>query len=524
MIRLPVATSVDPETSNGDINFGAQSTNVIYDRYPNGEMYATQRPSFKISQDPANFSGLSSKGRGIYFWDAVGTFVIVNDSFVEFGYGLSVGSISSGRDPVYFVETVTLTTGTNLLIILDPENNQGWYIEADNPTAVTEIDDALFPPKQTPARQLAGGGVFLDGFLFVMDTDGNIWNSAINDPLTWNGDVINASREADGGTYLAKHHDNLVAISRKSIEFFYNAANPTQSPLGVRRDISYRTGVVDKKSVFVTGDKIFLIGSDRKSTNGLFEIQNFRLNKRSSWSIDRFFSDLGILRDYDFLLSNAAIDDHIFIFITAVDGEGSNEWNPIQTIVFDAVTGMWTQFRFDLGNVVQFPVIDVADKLFGTERNIELLLTNGIVLEVSGSLNPVDSNSDGAYWEDDDYMEDNEDYVATTGEFLEDNIFMSITLPEVDFGTDTFKFMHYLWVVGTTLANADKQIPNEISVSWTDDHYTTFSPPRLMSTDTRRKLTRLGRFRRRGFKVDYEGSDTLRIEALELGAGVSMYA
>lgn len=517
--RVPIVTSLDPESvSNNTIAFGAESQNIIYDRYPDGRTYATQRPSLRIAQDPANFTGINSNGRGVYFWDRVNTLVIVNDPSVEFGYGQPIGTIGSGKDPVYFVET------PQYLVILDPENNQGWTIDVNSPTSVVAIDDVDFPPLQTPALQLAGGGAYIDGFLFVATTDGNIWNSNINDARAWTAtDFIGASREEDVGTFVTKHHDNIVYIGSKTTEFFFNGGNAVGSPLSRRQDISYRTGASDRKSVSVIGDTIMMIASDRQSTNGLYEIKDFRLTKRSSFSIDRSLSLLGIDQDFDFILANAVIDDHFLTFITAVEDDGSPGWVPIKTQIFDSSTSLWTQFAINLNNISQFPVISVADKLVGTERNIELLLTDGNVLEVAGPLTPIDTDASGAYFEE-DYLVNNEDYVATVGTFQSANIQMSITLQETDFGVDTLKFLHSLWVVGTFLSNNNFSDQTDIDVSWTDDHYNTFNNPRQLDIATIRKLTRLGRFRRRAFKMDYSGSNTLRIEALEFNVGVSPYA
>lgn len=515
-LRLPILSSNDPENSISALQFGTESTNVMYDRYPDGKNYATQRPGIRLTAEPENFS-LGSNGRGIYFWEEANGFYIVNDNRVEAGYGVSVGNISSGRDRVYFVEL------SNDLVILDPENNEGWVININTPTTITQITDADFPPNQTPARQLVGGGAFLDGFLFAMDTEGVIWNSNLGDPLSWTAlDFITAERENDEGVFLTKHHDQLIAIGSKSIEFFFNAGNPTGSPLSRRQDISYRTGCIDRKAVFDTGDLITFIGSEQSGTQGLYEVRNFQLRKRSSMSIDESLTNIAIQNSNDFILASAFINDHQLTFITPITDSGGTAWSSTVTYVFDGSTELWSTYVLNNKDLGGFPIVDIADKEQGTDRSVTFLFRTGDVGEIRPTLEPEDGSDEVRYFEQDDYIENQNDYILVIGTPQRTNISISLTIPESDMDTLRYKFGHSLWIVGTTVRGGQGATP--LSISWSDDHYNTFSTPRTMDISTQRRLTRLGNFRRRAHRLTYQGADTLRIEGIELYFGVSRYA
>jgi hypothetical protein len=356
-----------------------------------------------------------------------------------------------------------------------------------------------------------------------MDTEGTIWNSNLGDPTAWTAlDFITAERETDRGVFLTKHHDQLVAIGNKSIEFFFNAGNPTGSPLNRRQDISYRTGCIDRKAIFDTGDLITFIGTEQSGTQGLYEIRNFQIRKRSSMAIDESFSNIAISNSNEFILASAFVNDHQFTFITPVVDSGGTAWTSTTTFVFDGATELWSTFIFNNKVLGGFPIVDVADKEQGTDRSVTFMFRTGDVGEIRPTLEPVDGTDELRYFEQDDYIENQDDYVISVGTASSTNVSISITIPESDMDTIRYKFGHSLWIVGTNIRGGQGVTP--ISVSWTDDHYNTFNTPRTLDISTQRRLTRLGNFRRRAHRLEYQGADTLRIEGIELYFGVSRYA
>ena len=76
------------------------------------------------------------------------------------------------------------------------------------------------------------GLVALDQYVFLADSDGNIYNSNVQDVYTWtSGDFIVAETLPDKLVQIARHVNYLVGFGEKGTEFFYNAANPNGSPL-----------------------------------------------------------------------------------------------------------------------------------------------------------------------------------------------------------------------------------------------------------------------------------------------------
>ena len=95
-------------------------------------------------------------------------------------------------------------------------------------TNAVGISDADYP---TPTVR---GIVYLDGTFYVMEADGTISNSlaAGDDPTDWPTDgFISAQFEPDAGVCLAKVLNYVVALGQWTTELFWDAANPTGSPL-----------------------------------------------------------------------------------------------------------------------------------------------------------------------------------------------------------------------------------------------------------------------------------------------------
>jgi hypothetical protein len=532
--RIPILTSVFPTLSNAGIpEFSMGSVNCIYTEYPDGRKVATQRYPINI-YDYADVSrnSAANSGRGVYFWnfsieDQIILF-INNDKIYDGDYINPIKTITAGRDPVYFLEI------TNYLVILDPQNNQGWYAsKADmsiNPNTAIKPLHSGAPVVNWPftgGRKMAGGGVVLNGTLYIMDTDGNIWNCAINDPLTWNGSwFIEASRSTDSGIFLASQNDQIVAISSKTIEFFYDAGNPTGSPLERRQDIFYNVGCFDRKRVFDTGDSIFFLGAEKTGTVGAYVLNEMQYRRISDDSVDIFLNNTISRSNSDFIVSGGSVAERTFLFITAALPVSTTSWNPQSTLVYDVTKGYWTMFETEAmttsPSIFSFPIISNSERGVGLNESI-IMFTNGDVFRFDMTGSYQDSvGYGGEYFADEDYMDYPDDYVYDLSVTFSNPITFKLYTPEFDADTYTNKFLNRMTLAGTTSKGSLNTTP--IKISWTDDNYSTFSDERDLSAGNRRSLTRCGKFKRRAFKIRYTGTDKLLVEGIELDLRMSDYA
>jgi hypothetical protein len=180
------------------------------------------------------------------------------------------------------------------------------YIYDKSSSTLTEITDADHPIKA--GRRSSQGVVYLDGYFFVADglavydktISSRIYNSAIDDPTTWVAtDFISANLEGDPIIAIAKHHNHIVALGAATIQFFYNAGNPSGSPLAPRLDVFHNVGLGTFRSpknnqYAVVGDNIYFIGVEADqygrgtyldSNYDIYVLDNFQIKPITTPSI-----------------------------------------------------------------------------------------------------------------------------------------------------------------------------------------------------------------------------------------------
>jgi len=137
------------------------------------------------------------------------------------GTGIQAGTRVATITSATAITTTLATTGTATITITK--------------AAVAKIIDADFP---TSLR--TGPIVQLDGYFFVCDFNGNIYQSALNDPSSWAAtDVLNADYSGDQMFLLFKVGNYIGAAGRGgTVQYFYNAGNPTGSILSPAQNLT----------------------------------------------------------------------------------------------------------------------------------------------------------------------------------------------------------------------------------------------------------------------------------------------
>ena len=80
----------------------------------------------------------------------------------------------------------------------------------------------------------------------------------------------------------------------------------------------------------------------------------------------------------------------------------------------------------------------------------------------------------------------------------------------IDSGTNKSKFGSTLEVVGDHTDNTQ-----QLTLKWSDTDHITFTSSRAVELSRRHILTRIGKYNRRTYQIEYSGEDTLRLESLE---------
>lgn len=499
-MRVPIASTLGiEEFVGGEITIPvSQLVNGVFLRRSDDVAYITQRPSIDISED-ASAEVADERGRGVFYWNANSAKYFVNNDTVYKGdYSAPLGvTMSAGTERVHFYEV------GDYLVIIDPENSEGWYIAVGASTTLVQLTNGTHG---FPATPLARGGAVLNGTLYVMDKGGTIYGSDIEDITNWSAlNFINAEVEKDGGVALAKHLNHVTAFGNRTIEFFYDASNPTGSPLSVRQDVSHQIGAVDHPTHWGDQNVLFFVGQTAAGGLAVYMLDGFMPKKVSTSDLDAFLTSAVYTDSKKLVGSGFSTGSGVFYILTVyhvIDDVVS-----LETLVYNPVTNTWTPWELMHAGIDDFPV---ADWTVATSSRIgEGILANGDLVTVGDDFSPRDSVNaiDGVF----------EAGTFEAGVFTGESpgygteISMEIVAGDSDYGTPNRKAMSSLRTVGPVTKNSQS-----LTVQWSDESNDDYNAGRTIDTSIPgRKLNRLGSFRRRNFKFTYAGSEKIEIEGFE---------
>lgn len=459
------------------------ATNVVWDIVGNkatGEAYfqAIKREGIGLYQTPASGQSIAS----VFFWEealltvyigSFGTTAYAQDGTVA--WTVAVPSLDPS-DKAGFTN-FQYEDGTNQLAVL-AANTLYMITPAGVVSTVTDID---FPPNVRPYVS------FLDGYLFIADQAGTIWNCDNNNPLSWSAsNFISSEAYADGAVALVRHGVYLVLLGTSSIEFFYDAANPTGTPLARYSATAPRIGC--KGGVVACGDVIYFIGAPANGNASLFRINGLKVEPLGTFTSNRYMEVIAQSPKLDFPGHIFNINGHTLYSFSPYAAAG--ELAPTTAIfMYDTVTEQWSRIASPI--TVGFTLKSstyVSNVTAGTEP-YTLMVFAGL------------GQQDRSYR-----------FQRTLYQDVGANFIVEFITNNKDFGTRRVKFGARL------LLHCDSTPASSLcSVSWTDDDYLTYSPTRTM--DLRYDyphIYALGQFRRRAFKVNYFDNFPMRWQMLEL--------
>jgi len=493
-IRIPVIPDLHiNEFSGGTITeLESGITNGVV-QTKNGKPYLTTRPSIDVFED-AGTQGADARGRGIYFWaDNNSLYVMNNDTIYKDSQGASISTApTAGTQRCYFFPIGTL------LVLVDPENDEGWTINAGG--TVASISDGDFP------ATLAAGGAVLNNVLYLMDTTGVVYGSDSGDGTSWNAlNFLGATRDPDGGVYLGKHHDNLAVMGPASIEFFYDAGNASGSPLSRRQDVSYNIGCGIGESVWEVGDRLFFVGVDAAGALSAYVLEQFSPRQISTPTIDSMLTTAVTKGGYSILGSGFSGAGHDYYFMTFITTP--SDITSETTLIYDDTTGLWYEWSTTINDITQLPLVAWTKRETLTSQYGQGVLSNGDLISMNDNLNPQDTLVGGSYWVDDYAVDGYVQAIATDGT----TIALTSRTGMYDGSTNRYKYPESLRFVGDKTPSSQT-----LTIKWADENNSSFNTGRSQDMSLNSKEHRLGRFQRRNHEISYSGTDDIWIEALEM--------
>jgi hypothetical protein len=407
-----------------------------------------------------------------------------------------------------------------------------------NGTTFNAITSANYPA--TTVR----GIVYLDGTYYVMTPAGSIYGSAIDDPTTWSAlNVIQSRMEPDGGVMLARQLNLIVAFSSYSTEFFYDAGNPTGSPLLPYTSAMLEIGCANAESVAQVENTLFFMGVSKAKGRSIYRMDGTTPQVISTPAIDRVLNadSLANVSSYCIKLSG-----HGFYFLT-LRTTGI-------TLVYDFVSGQWSKWT-------QLALDGTKNITAATWANGQVTATvathgylDGDCIVVASSnptgyngtyvINVVDANtftytlatnpgtyvgsatstvyletyfnmasytSGGGF----DLVQDSTTgyvFAIDAGAYLDGAVPIKfrVRTAKFDAGDNKQKFFPRVEIIGDKVSSTSY-------IRYSNDDYQTWSAYRPVDMSAQRsQLTRLGRGRRRAFDMINYDNQPIRVEALEL--------
>ena len=409
----------------------------------------------------------TATARGIYYWVRSGvgyTITVCGDKVYTDGVLLTTITTTTGE--VNFTEFVS-SVGVVTLVMVDGTKG---YVFTSATIAPTEIVSVDFPTPHVPMP------IFLDGYLFLAKANTqDVYNSNLDDPALWTaGDFISAELYPDTIKALSKNNNYIYAIGQNSVEYLYDVANATGSPLARHDTASQQFGTNAPGTVVATDKEVIFVGETANGGHTVWTIAGFKEKEIGTPMVK------GVL-----LTEGASLATAVAHCIRASGQKLYILTLTSRTLVYSFDTQLWSEW---------------ASGVAGTDAFIGSHSTDG----PNGTAYVLKRTGTSVYAIGEQYFTD-----AGTAYLCQ------ITTPKFDFGSMNRKTMSRLALVGDIPDPTGTN--NTVTVQWTDDDYITWSTARTLSFNNDFPVMKqMGTFRRRAFRFQYSSPHLFRVEGFEV--------
>ena len=469
-VRLPLAFSADQRGYSNTLD--AKIVNGYVEKDTEGIFKVHKRESFESINAPTT----SGAGRGIFIWKG-NIYTIVNNVLYQNGALLS--NLANSLQPAYWFNT---TLGTPSFLYF----SNGTYGYTYNGATVAQITDPNYPAATVP------GSAYLDGTLYVLDSQARIWGSGgypfvPNTPTAWNAlNVIQAQVEPDLGVAIAKQLIYVIVLKQWTTEVFYDAASATGSALLPVSNAKQPYGCLYPYSVQSVDDVLYWITSNRAGEARAVMMAGLQCQIISTAAVDRFLNTVFVNSSW-----NTRTNGHTFVGFQCVNilsGAAS-------TLVYDIEQQHWAFWANSLGVGLPISNCGTGEGVLQTVPTLFQDASNGNVYNIiggSGAISPFQGDLFG--------------YSGSPSATV-----MDIITPPFDGGARLKKVLSKLRVV------ADRNSSGTLMIRWSDDDYKTWSSWRSMDlTQAQPEISNLGTFVMRAFQIRHKSPTFCRIQAIEL--------
>lgn len=284
---------------------------------------------------PTNFTGDRTNGSPIIT-------NIADTSTYLVGQGLSGSGIASGS------RILSIDSATQITMTLNATASATGATITRQPLA--QIMDADYPQATATGRF-----AYMDGYAFIMTTNGRIYNSDLNSITSWQASsYLTANAFPDDGVGLLRYKDRIVAFGKLSTEFFTNAGNATGSVLLGSSGANIKIGAVGPAAITGVDDSIAWIGFSQQGGVGVYVLNGFEPQKISTDDVEGFLtSESSSNNPANWTLRATYIAGRRLLFLTVSQ---VSETKP--AFVYDIEGGVWYQWHDSIANTFRYLTYD----------------------------------------------------------------------------------------------------------------------------------------------------------------------
>ena len=489
IVRFPLSQPIESRTNS-----------LLKDSYSKNCYFETRNQTREIIKRPGTITfpvspALSAgQAQGLFAFNG-NLFACTNNTLYQItpvGASSTIGTVTGVNNPISFNQTATVPYMTL-------HNMSHLYTVTTTGTfAVASQLDTILSAIGLSSQGLVRGIVYLDGTTYVMTTTGRIYNSAVEDPTTWNSlNFISAEAEPDAGVGIVKHFNYLVAFGQWSTEFFYDAANATGSPLSRADSYRLEIGCANGGSIVQIEQSLIWVGKSKEHGKSVYIMEGLSPVKVSTSYIERYLNadQTDDVKAYAF-----KIEGHTFYVMCL--------HNTDLTFVYDMDQKQWYNWSISVLTPFKFNAVS------GTAISGKAVA--GVAVDTPGSASE-------HYFRATFYTEFNSNYYAIDDDSaliytINPNaytdsgqpIYFKVVTDIMDFGTTNPKFYRRLEIVGDKVAGT-------MYVRHSDDDYQTWSTYRSIDLSASRSQIYLsGADRRRAWEFLCTSNVALRLDGAEI--------
>jgi hypothetical protein len=415
----------------------------------------TEMDEYWVYKRPGLTASVTKTGNGIgsYNWQGH-IYTIFGTTIYKDGTG--IGTVDATNGVYRFSSTLG---GTPRLTL-----GNGVKAYAYDNTTFAQITDAAFP------STFYKGWSYLDGTMYAMTSPAAIQGSlTLNNPTTWDPlNLINAQIEPDNGVALSKQLVYTIALKQWTTEVFYDAGNPTGSPLGPVQGARIPYGCASADSVREIDDMLIWASMTRQGEPNVVVLDKLVAKEVATPAVSKLLKNADFTTVYSWTLK---MSGHKFYVLTIK--------NTNITIAYDLTDKMWSQWTDPSGNYL--PIVDAT--VNASNQHLVQHETNGILYRMDMSF----TNDGGTVFPVDLYT------------------------PNFDGGSRKRKHMKMMYFI------ADQTPGSILKVRSSDDDYKSWSNFRSVDLGTARPfLDDCGTFHRRAHHFHHNSNTTLRLQAVDL--------